>query len=182
MQWKEAQTALGGTVLRSAAQRSKAVSNANDPTAWLRQTVPPVVLQSTELLRLWKRADCTPERYQSRIDGLNRRVGAMAHEVYEDADARRLTKRLGRYGEYLFTFLDYLDVPHDNNFGERQIRPAVILRKNGQSNRSDRGAATQAVRMSVYRALRLRGFDPTRTVVDALKAYLATGQLPPLPA
>ncbi len=132
-------------------------------------------------IRLRKRPDFTPRRYQIRIDGLNRRVGQMAHEEHEDADARRLTKRLRRYAEYLFTFLDYLDVPHDNNFGERQIRPAVILRKNSQSNRSDRGAATQAVLMSVYRTLRLRGLDPTRTIANALKTYLTTGELPRLP-
>ena len=89
--------------------------------------------------------------------------------------------RLRRYGEYLFTFPDYLYVAPDNNFGERQIRPAVILRKNSQSNRSDRGAATQAVLMSIYRTLRLRGLDPTKTIVDAPKTYLTTGQLPPLP-
>jgi transposase len=61
------------------------------------------------------------------------------------------------------------------------IRPAVILRKNSQSNRSDRGARTQAVLMSVYRTLRLRGHDPLRTIADALRTYLQTGQLPPLP-
>ena len=72
-------------------------------------------------------------------------------------------------------------MPADNNFGERQIRPAVILRKNSQSNRSDRSAATQAVLMSVYRTLRLRGLDPTKTIVNALKTYLTTGQLPALP-
>ncbi len=131
--------------------------------------------------RLRKRPDFTPERYQSRIGCLNRRVGEMAQEEHLDADARRLTKRLRRYGEYLFTFLDYLYVPADNNFGERQIRPAVILRKNSQSNRSDRGAATQAVLMSVYRTLRLRGLNPTKTIADALKTYLTTGKLPPLP-
>ncbi len=91
----------------------------------------------------------TPQRYQSRIDRLNRRVGELAREEHVDPDARRLTRRLCRYAEYIFTFLDYPYVPHDNNFGERQIRPAVILRKNSQSNRSDRGAATQAVLMSV---------------------------------
>ncbi|KKL64452.1 hypothetical protein LCGC14_2164900 [marine sediment metagenome] len=132
-------------------------------------------------IRLGKRPDFTPKRYQSRIDRLNRRVGQMAREEHADADARRLTKRLGRYAEYFFTFLDYAYVPHDNNFGERQIRPAVILRKNSQSNRSDRGAATQAVLMSVYRTLRLRGLNPTKTVAYALKAYLTTGQLPRLP-
>jgi len=132
-------------------------------------------------IQLRKRPDFTPERYTSRIQRLNRRLGAMAREDHEDADARRLTKRLERYQEHLFTFLDYPYVPHDNNFAERQIRPAVILRKNSQSNRSDRGAATQAVLMSVYRTLRLRGLEPIKTIVDALKTYLTTGTLPPLP-
>ena len=132
-------------------------------------------------IRLRKRPDFRPERYQSRIDRLNRRIGEMARQEHADADARRLTKRLRRYGEYIFTFLDYADVPANNNFGERQIRPAVILRKNSQSNRSDRGAATQAVLMSVYRTLRLRGLNPTKTIADALKTYLTTGKLPPLP-
>ncbi len=133
-------------------------------------------------IRLRKRPDFAPETFPSRIDRLNRRVGEMAREEHADADTRRLTKRLCRYGEYLFTFLDYPYVPVDNNFGERQIRPAVILRKNSQSNRSDRGAATQSVLMSVYRTLRLRGLTPTKTIADALKTYLTTGKLPPLPA
>jgi hypothetical protein len=58
------------------------------------------------------------------------------------------------------------------------------LRKNPDasgSNRSDRGADTQAILMSVYRTLRLGGVNPTRTIADALKTYLITGRLPPLP-
>ncbi|MBK8913472.1 MAG: hypothetical protein IPM64_12300 [Phycisphaerales bacterium] len=61
------------------------------------------------------------------------------------------------------------------------IRPAVILRKNSQSNRSDRGATTQAVLMSVYRTLKLRGHDPLHTLETALRTCVQTGQLPPLP-
>jgi len=61
------------------------------------------------------------------------------------------------------------------------IRPAVILRKNSQSNRSDRGARTQAILMSIYRTLKLRGCDPVATIADALRTYTATGRLPPLP-
>ena len=132
-------------------------------------------------IRLRKRSDFAPGRFQARVDRLNARVGEMAHETYHDADARRLTKRLRKYGEHLFTFLDYDDVPFENNFAERQIRPAVVLRKNSQSNRSERGAATQAILMSVYRTLKLRGLNPTKTIADALKTYLTTGQLPPLP-
>ena len=72
-------------------------------------------------------------------------------------------------------------MPADNNFGERQIRPAVILRKNNQLNYSDRRVVTQAVLMSVYRTLRLCGLKPTHTIVDGLQTYVKTGQLPPLP-
>ena len=92
-----------------------------------------------------------------------------------------LTKRLRRHVDQLFTFLDYDHVAFEDNFAERQIRPAVILRKNSQSNRSKQGAATQAVLMSVYRTLRLRSLDPTKTIAEALKTYLTNGQLPPLP-
>ena len=92
----------------------------------------------------------------------------------------RLLKRLRRTGDHLFTFLDYPEIPFENNFAERMIRPAVILRKHSQSNRSDRGASTQAVLMSVYRTLKLRHHDPLHTIADALRTYLQTGQLPSL--
>jgi len=116
-----------------------------------------------------------------RIAEQDARLAQLAAEEHHDGDARRLTNRLRKYAEYIFTFLDYARMPFENNFAERQIRPAVILRKNSQSNRSDRGAATQAVLMSVYRTLKLRGLNPTKTVAEALKTYLTTSQLPPLP-
>jgi len=132
-------------------------------------------------MRLRKRPDFAPGKFQSRVDRLNVRLAKLAAEEHLDADTRRLTKRLGKYAEYLFTFLDYADVSFENNFAERQIRPAVILRKNSQSNRSEQGAATQAVLMSVYRTLKLRGLNPTKAIADALRTYVATGQLPSLP-
>jgi transposase len=133
-------------------------------------------------MRLKQRSDLPPERYQRRCNRLNRRLAALAEAEYGDADAQRLANRLYRHREHIFTFLDYPDVPYENNFVERQIRPAVILRKNSQSNRSDRGAATQAVLMSIYRTLRLRGHNPTETIVNVLRGYLTTGQLPALPS
>ena len=144
-----------------------------------------------DAIRLRKRPDFAPGKFPRRVDRLNTRLAALASESHAthgaldgesaDKDVRRLKRRLRRYGEFIFTFLDYTNVSFENNFAERQIRPAVILRKNSQSNRSPRGAATQAILMSVYRTLRLRGLNPTRTIADALKTYLATGALPPLP-
>lgn len=133
-------------------------------------------------IRLRKRADFTPEKYRSRIHRIDRRLVALSEVTYGDADAARLAKRLWRHSDELFTFLDYPEVTFDNNLAERMIRPAVILRKISQTNRSEKGAAVQAVLMSVYRTLKLRSHDALATITSALRAYLTTGQLPPLPA
>jgi transposase len=90
-------------------------------------------------------------------------------------------KRLRRYRQTIFTFLDYPEVPSDNNHAKREIRPAVIMRKNSQGNRSGNGANAQAIFISVYRTPKLRGLDPLDTIVSALKIYVVTGSLPPLP-
>jgi transposase len=132
-------------------------------------------------IRLRKRADFDPVRYGKLIRRIDRRLMELAMGSHGDADADRLAKRLLRHCDSLFTFLDHPDVPYDNNHAERMIRPAVIIRKNSQSNRSDKGATTQAVLMSIYRTLKLRGQDPVQTVAAALRTYVATGQLPPLP-
>lgn len=133
-------------------------------------------------IRLRAREDFSPERYASRIRRLDQRLMELARGEYTDADARRLAKRLLRHCDEIFTFLDYPDVPFENNLAERMIRPAVVLRKNSQSNRSERGAAVQAVMMSIYQTLKLRGLDPLATITQALRTYVTTGELPPLPA
>ena len=61
------------------------------------------------------------------------------------------------------------------------IRPAVIIRKNSYGNRSDQGADTQAIFMSIFFTLKKRGHHPVDTIYDALTTYLKTSQLPPLP-
>ena len=132
-------------------------------------------------IRLRQRPDFAPGKFQKQVDRLNTRLNQLAAEEHLDADTRRLTKRLRKYAEYIFTFRDYAHVPFENNFAERQIRPAVIIRKNSLSNRSERGATTQAILMSVYRTLRLCGRDPAKTIATALRNYLLTGPLPPLP-
>ncbi len=132
-------------------------------------------------LRLRKRPDFTTEKYRSRIILINKRLWALADAAYEDADANRLGQRIGKHRDCLFTFPDTAGVPPDNNHAERMIRPAVIIRKNSLCNRSEQGAATQAILMSVYRTLKLRGLDATTTIAEALQTHLKTGSLPPLP-
>jgi len=132
-------------------------------------------------IRLRDRSDAPAEQHPGRVRRIDRRLNALADGDYADPDARRLARRLGRHRDWLFTFLDHPHAPWENNFAERQIRPAVILRKNSQANRSEKGAATQAVLMSIFRTLHLRGLDPVDTLAQALRHHRLHGQLPPLP-
>lgn len=112
---------------------------------------------------------------------LDARLQHLIESPWQNPHARRLIKRLRRHAQEMFTFLDHPEVPFDNNHAERSIRPAVIIRKNSYANGSDDGADLQAVLMSIYRTLKQRGHDPMQTIVAALRTFLKTGALPPLP-
>ena len=98
---------------------------------------------------------------------------------YRQADTARFVKLLRKQRPFLFTFL-YVDaVPPTNNAAERELRPAVIIRKTNGCNRSPRGATAHAVLSSIIRTARKHGHDfvdltkrllqqPLRAVVNLL--------------
>jgi transposase len=134
-----------------------------------------------DAIRLWKREERPPPEYASRRACLDRRLRELIETDWRDPQADRLIKRLRRHQNELFTFLDHADVPFENNHAERAIRPAVIIRKNSYANRSNRGSDAQAVLMSIFRTLKQRGCDLLDSITQALKTYLTSGKLPPLP-
>ena len=56
----------------------------------------------------------------------------------KDAPQRVLAQRIDRFLGELFTFVQYPDVPSENNAAERAIRPAVIARKVSGGTRSSK--------------------------------------------
>jgi transposase len=127
------------------------------------------------------RPECPPEDFGRRLALLHRRISDLAVGAWAHADAVRLAKRLHKYGAELLTFVEFEGVPPSNNHAEREVRPAVLMRKASYGNQSERGARTRSVLMSVMRTLKKRGLDPMSTVVDALRSYATTGALPHLP-
>jgi transposase len=121
----------------------------------------------------------SPEVYQRRCARIEQRLDRLITFPWSDGHCKRLVKRLKRHQRELFPFLRHPGVPPDNNHAERMIRPAVIARKNSYCNRSEKGAKTQAVWMSIFRTLHLRGQDALLTLEEALKIYCRTGSLPP---
>ena len=80
---------------------------------------------------LWRRRDeYSTETYASRRSRITSRLDALITDDWANKNATRLVRRLRKYRDHLFTFLDLPYVPFENNFAEREIRPAVIMRKN----------------------------------------------------
>jgi transposase len=135
-----------------------------------------------DAIRLARHQDREAPDYARKVILIHNRLDELIEGGgWTDADATRLVKRLAKYRHSLLTFLDDPEVPFHNNRAEREIRPAVIARKNSFHNTSDRGAATQSILMTIYRTLKLRARDPIETLADALTMFIATGNLPPLP-
>jgi transposase len=136
----------------------------------------------TDAVRLaGARAKVSGDEYGMKLARLHGRMIDLSVKEWGNGHARRLAKRLYKYGDELLTFVECEGVPADNNHAEREVRPAVMMRKVSQGNRSERGAYTRAVLMTVYRTLKKRGLEPLQVALDALRSYAATGQLPPLP-
>jgi transposase len=88
---------------------------------------------------------------------------------YTDPDNARLAKLLRKQRQRLFTFL-YVDVVQPtNNHAEREIRPAVIIRKTNGCNRSRVGARTHSIVTSVLRTCQKQGRDFIDFVASLLR-------------
>lgn len=134
-----------------------------------------------DAIRLWRRREEFDEATYAHLrKRIELRLRELIETQWDNGQAERLRKRLDRYEDYLFTFLDKPYVPFDNSHAERSIRPAVIMRKNSYTNRSDKGARTQSILMSILRTLKQRKANPISTIAQALTQYTQTGKLPPL--
>jgi hypothetical protein len=103
---------------------------------------------------------------------LYRRLEQFLATPSQDKDAQRLTKRLNRHKQELFTFLEHEGVSPYNNHAEQQMRKPVLTRKVSQQNRSAQGANTQAILMTLLRTAELQGANPVESLLANAKNAL----------
>lgn len=116
--------------------------------------------------------------FEKRKKRIHTRLKNLIEIEYEDKDCKRLVKRLRRHQNELFTFLDHPEVDWHNNHVEKQLRPAVVARKNSGGNQSDSGAETQAIMMSIFFTLYLHGKNEIKTVIQMIKNYMINDPKP----
>lgn len=132
-----------------------------------------------DAVRLSERKDPDQlETFARRKAHLYNRLEQFLQGDYSDKDAKRLIKRLKRHKNELFTFLEYENVSPYNNHAEQQMRKPVLTRKVSQQNRSEQGAKTHAVLMTLFRSAELQGKNPVETVLTLAKAKITKAQAP----
>lgn len=137
-------------------------------------------------LRLGRqRGELDPECFERRKTLLQQRLVELYTKSYANENAQRLRKRLERHRNEILTFLDHPEVAADNNHAERQMKPPAQCRKMSGGNRSKPGADVQAMLLSIFRTLELRGYNPVSALLFLVQEHLRTGKPitlpPPLP-
>lgn len=92
---------------------------------------------------------------------------------YQSEDALKIQVRIKNQGNNLITAILFPNVPLDNNLAERGVRPSVIVRKISGGSRSDIGAQTFAVNMSIIQTIKMRN----QPLIPTLHNLLLNGAL-----
>lgn len=123
-----------------------------------------------DAIRLSERRDQLKSQNYNRLKvRLYDRLGQLIKTVSEDNDVKRLIKRLNRHKKELFTFLEHKGVSPYNNYAEQQMRKPAINRKISHQNRSNRGAETQAILMTLFRSAELQKLNPVEVLLAMAK-------------
>jgi transposase len=115
-----------------------------------------------------RQATLSEHGYRVACGRLEAAFDRLLDRAYRQADTVRFVKLLRKQRPYLFTFLYHEAVAPTNNAAERELRPAVIIRKTNGCNRSPAGATVHAVLASVIRTAHKHGHD----FVDLTKRVL----------
>lgn len=117
------------------------------------------------------------DQFSQQAEELEARLDALidSKRQFTDPDNARLAKRLRKHRKHILRFLYREDVDATNNLAERQLRPAVITRKNNGCNRTQDGADTHAVLGSLLATCRQQAVP----ILDYLVKLQRFGETPP---
>jgi hypothetical protein len=93
------------------------------------------------------------------IDCLLEKIDGLKSIGLTEKKCISMLKRLEKYRDSLFTFVDHPDVSDNNNEAERGLRQSVVMRKITGGNRSDKGMRNHEVIMSVMQTWDKQGLD-----------------------
>jgi transposase len=127
-----------------------------------------------------------PVQWAERDEHLRQAVAQMASQRETElanpalkAPARKVMQSMQKHWSGLTVFVDYPEVPMDNNTAERVQRTPVVARKNFYGSGSEWSGALAAIMFSLLMTMRLWGINPRTWLTAYLEACAANGGQPP---
>lgn len=126
-----------------------------------------------KVVKLYKKAhdfhsDKPRERARARFRFQNRLEALGKLHADTDQPQHTLAQRCVQRANELFTFVEFPEVPSENNAAERAVRPLVIARKISGGTRSEHGSDTKMVLASLFGTWAIRGQDPRQQCLTIL--------------
>ncbi|WP_373649220.1 IS66 family transposase [Schlesneria sp. DSM 10557] len=151
------------------------------PAICTKRIIEPLIALFQEAMALGKQRDeLSPKAYTQQCDAISDRFGELATTISTNTHVNRILKRLRKYADELFTFLDHPHVPPDNTPAERDIRSVAATRADGGVNRTDWGATAFANIKSIVRTCQKQGCQFLQYGLELIRAVQAR-QPTPLP-
>jgi transposase len=161
----QVQTCLAHLLRRSREMEETAVGGA----VRFPRAVAEVLHTALELRDRWQAGEISRHGLRIARGRLEARLDRLLSKKYTNAANARLARHLIRSRQELFLFLERDDVEATNWPAEHAIRPAVVNRKSCGGNRTQEGARSQAVLMSVMRTCHQQQISPLTVCRDILR-------------
>jgi len=123
------------------------------------QAVMQLLLEGLALRDRYQRQEISTHGLNVVTGRLEANMDRLLSKTFRDPANRRLAKHLCHEQPWLFTFLHCPGIEATNNAAERSLRPAVVARKTWGGNRTENGAKTQQILISVLTTCVQQGKD-----------------------
>ncbi len=128
-----------------------------------------------------RREEMTARGFRRRLRSAKRAaLKAATRRVPDQADARRLAKRMREHGEAYFTFVTTPGIEPTNNLAERAIRFVVIDRRITQGTRGERGRKWCERIWTAVATCAQQGRSLYRFLAEAVQAHFSGSPAPSL--
>jgi transposase len=160
--------------LKESAEKSPAFAAGNFFTTCRR-----LIKRALRLKGQWDQLD--DAEYDRRAHHLESQLKKLAMAPYEEANAKRIAKRLLKHQNELTAFLHEKNLDPTNNAAERALRPAVVMRKITGGSRSKTGAAAWATLASLMKTATQQNLKLMDTIRSMLVGAWASQRPPTMP-
>ncbi len=115
-----------------------------------------------------RKMDLGPEEHTARAGQIRVKIMELCLRPAEHPAIQNIQCIFRENHDRLFQWVRSPEIPADNNYAERELRPTVIARKISFGSQSERGMSTREVLMTILHTVRCRGHDPAVFLEKAL--------------